>query len=306
MSSHQDKISSRCFVHIPVMLHEVLDYLSISPGMTIVDCTVGTGAHAQEILKALESQGRYIAIDRDKESLALAEDRLKAFGSITTFIHDDFRNIDKILDNLKIKSVDGIFFDLGLSSYQLDTPERGFSMKTDAPLDMRMDRSSYISAYDLINFLSETEISSILKSFGEERWHNRIAHYLVEERACHPITSTGELSRIVLRAIPYQKGYWRIHPATRTFQAFRIAVNRELESLEGALKEAVGLLKKGGRICVISFHSLEDRIVKFTFRDFARRQDLKILTKKPIMAERREVSHNPRCRSAKMRVAQKI
>ena len=293
-------------IHLPVMLAEAMNYLNINPGMAIVDCTVGTGGHAEAILERLQSKGRLIAIDRDKESLTIAQNRLERFGALTTFIHNDFRNLNNILDNLKIHSVDGIFFDLGLSSYQLESPERGFSIKADAPLDMRMDRTSYISAYDLVNFLSEKEISSILKNFGQERWHNRIARWLIKERFRHPISSTAELSTIVLKSIPYQKGYWRIHPATRTFQAFRIAVNRELESLQESLDKAVGLLKKGGRICVISFHSLEDRIAKHGFRKFAAEGIIKVLTPKPVMATQKEVSDNLRSRSAKMRAAEKL
>ncbi|MFH0827854.1 MAG: 16S rRNA (cytosine(1402)-N(4))-methyltransferase RsmH, partial [Candidatus Omnitrophota bacterium] len=204
--------------------------------------------------------------------------------------------------------IDGIVFDLGVSSFQLSDAGRGFSFQSDGPLDMRMDRNSYICAYDLVNNLNEEELAHLLKAFGQERWHNRIARILVQERLRHPITTTGELSRIVLSAIPprFKRFHYRIHPATRTFQAVRIAVNRELESLETAINKAIGLLNPGGRICVISFHSLEDRVVKFTFKKFALEGAIKIITAKPLTPKESEIKDNPRSRSAKFRVAEKI
>src|SRR3989338_8706803 len=234
------------YLHKPVMRQEALKALNLKPGQTIVDATVGTAGHSLEILKAISPGGRLIGIDRDEDSLVIAKERLTEFssqvggstGRLTVDIaHGDFRDINKILSALKVKKIDGILFDLGVSSYKLDSKERGFSFRYDAPLDMRMDKTSYILAYDLVNNLTEKEISEILWMFGEERWHNRIARYLVRERSHSPVATTGQLRDIVLRAIgrPFSPGQ-RIHPATRTFQALRIAVNRELEALEEALR----------------------------------------------------------------------
>ena len=293
-------------VHNPVMLKEILKYLDPKAGETIIDCTIGLGGHSGEILKRISPGGRLIGIDRDSESLSLADKRLKKIGSSYRLIWDDFRNLDKVMSELELEEVDGMFFDLGVSSYQLENPERGFSIKFDGPLDMRMDRQSFISAYDLVNSLSEREISSILKAFGQEHWHNRIANILVRQRNKTPISSTRELTNIVLKAMPYKQRRSRIHPATRTFQAFRIAVNRELEALEITLEKSVSFLRAGGHLCVISFHSLEDRIVKNKFRQFAKEEILSILTKKPLIPQDEEIKINPRCRSAKLRVAQKL
>ena len=302
-------------LHKPVMRQEALKALNLKPGQTIVDATVGTAGHSLEILKAISPGGRLIGIDRDEDSLVIAKERLDEFNSqvdasdrITIDIaHGDFRDINKILSALKVKKIDGILFDLGVSSYQLDSKERGFSFRYDAPLDMRMDKTSYILAYDLVNNLTEKEISDILWMFGEERWHNRIARHLVRERSRGPVATTGQLRDIVLRAIgrPFSPGQ-RIHPATRTFQALRIAVNRELEALEEALRAVPELLKKKGRVCVISFHSLEDRIVKHNFRENSLQGIYKIITKKPLEAGDDETAQNPRSRSAKMRAAVRI
>ena len=291
--------------HKPVMYKEVLEYLNLKPGMTVLDATVGTGAHAYGIVSKIIPGGRLIGIDRDKESLLISRDRLRDFKDNIEFIHQDFRNLDTVLDNLGIKYVNGIFFDLGLSSYQLDSCERGFSIRKDGPLDMRMDRDSYISAYDLVNNLSPREISSILWNFGGEPWNRRIADCIVKERMQSPIATTSQLSRVVLKAVPYYAKNKQIHPATRTFQALRIAVNRELESLQIGLKKAMQYLNTGSRICVISFHSLEDRIVKNSFRDFSRKGVLKIITRRPQSPQDEEVELNARSRSAKLRVAQK-
>lgn len=293
-------------VHNPVMLKEILKYLDPKAGETIIDCTIGLGGHSGEILKRISPGGRLIGIDRDSESLSLADKRLKKIGSSYRLIWDDFRNLDKVMSELELEEVDGMFFDLGVSSYQLENPERGFSIKFDGPLDMRMDRQSFISAYDLVNSLSEREISSILKAFGQEHWHNRIANILVRQRNKTSISSTRELTNIVLKSMPYKQRRSRIHPATRTFQAFRIAVNRELEALEITLEKSVSFLRAGGHLCVISFHSLEDRIVKNKFRQFAKEEILSILTKKPLIPQNEEIKINPRCRSAKLRVAQKL
>lgn len=294
------------FDHSPVMAKEVIESLSLKAGATIVDATIGTGAHARLLLEKIAPDGKLIGIDRDEDSLQLVKKRLQDFGERLTLVHSDFRAIDKVLRELDIKKVDGILFDLGISSYQLDSQERGFSFRYDAPLDMRMDRASHILAYDLVNNLTEKEISDILWTFGQERWHNRIAKYLVKERAQHPVATTGQLKEVVLRAIPHSFSHQRIHPATRTFQALRIAVNRELESLDEALTKLPEFLKKGAFICVISFHSLEDRIVKHNFKENAAQGLYRIVTKKPLEPSQEEIAQNPRARSAKMRVACRI
>jgi 16S rRNA (cytosine1402-N4)-methyltransferase len=293
-------------LHNPVMLKEVIDYLNLKTGQTIVDATIGLGGHSLEILKNIMPGGRLIGIDRDQESLDMAKENLGNFGDACEFIHSNFTDIDKVLENLNIKKIDGVLFDLGLSSFQLGNPERGFSFQSEGPLDMRLDRNSYISAYDLLNNLNEEEISALLWNFGQERWHNRIARYLVQERQKHPIATTKELSNIVIQAIPYKYRNYRIHPATRTFQAVRIAVNRELETLETGLKKAVEFLSRGGRICVISFHSLEDRVVKFGFRQLATNNAINIVTPKPLTPQPSEVRDNPSSRSAKLRVAERL
>ena len=295
-------------LHIPVMLREVIDYLDLAPGQIIVDATVGTGGHSLEILKKITPGGRLIGIDRDEDSLAICRQRFSDFSGSYELVHANFADLDQVLENLGIKKIDGIVFDLGISTYQLKDTERGFSFQQEGPLDMRMDKSSYISAYDLVNNLNENEISSMLWSFGQERWHNRIAHLLVEERRNQPISTTRQLADLVMRAIPYRyrKGYYRIHPATRTFQAVRIAVNRELEILESAIKKAVAILKNKAKICVISFHSLEDRVIKHTFRALKADGLVSIITAKPMTPVASEVAANPSSRSSKFRVAERI
>ncbi len=293
-------------LHVPVMNREIISYLKLEPGDRVVDCTLGMGGHSFEIAKIIGPQGRLIAIDRDNESLSVAKERLKEFCDRCTFVQSDFRRIDEVLSSLEIQEVDGMLFDLGISSYQLDNSSRGFSLKNDGPLDMRMDKDSYISAQDLVNSLSEKEISSILKNFGEERWHNRIARFLVQQRAKNPIESTQDLSDLVMQAIPRRFQNQKIHPATRTFQAFRIAVNRELEALEIALDKCVDYLKKGARLCVISFHSLEDRIVKEKFRQFLKEGKFTLIEKKPLRPTFEETCDNPRSRSARLRIAERI
>ncbi len=292
--------------HIPVMLGEVVDYLNLGPGKVIVDATIGTGGHSKAILERIMPQGKLIGIDRDEESLAVARERLSANSSACEFVYGNFVNLDAILKDLNIKKIDGILFDLGISSYQLQNPGRGFSFQYDGPLDMRLDRNSYISAYDLVNNLNEDEISAMLWNFGEERWHNRIARFLVEEREKHAITTTEQLSKVVVKAIPPKYRHYRIHPATRTFQAVRIAVNRELETIEVAINKALQLLESSARICVISFHSLEDRIVKFGFRKAASEGKIKIITAKPLTPKVAEIKENPSSRSSKLRVAEKL
>lgn len=293
-------------LHIPVMLDEILDYLNLSPGKIIVDATVGTAGHSLEILERIQPQGRLIGIDRDQESLSVASERLRNFGDACELIYGNFLDIDNILKKMNIKKIDGLLFDLGVSSFQLEDPQRGFSFQYEGPLDMRLDRTSFISAYDLVNNLNQGEISALLWAFGQERWHNRIARFLVQERERQPITTTLQLSNIIIRAIPYRYRHYRIHPATRTFQAVRIAVNRELETLETSIAKAIEFLNRSARICVISFHSLEDRIVKLSFRKFSSEGKIKIITPKPLTPTLAEVKNNPSSRSAKLRVAERL
>ena len=293
--------------HKPVMSEEVLSMLKVSDGKVIVDATVGLGGHSAGILEKIMPRGSLIAIDKDDEALAIAQENLRPFGRHCLFMHDDFRNLDKILEDADISGVDGVLFDLGVSSYQLDNPTRGFSIKAEGPLDMRMDRKSFISAYDLLNNLTEEEIASILWRFGQERFSRRIAHGVISARQKAPLSSTRQLADLVLRALPYKaRFHHKIHPATRTFQALRIAVNRELDALDEALKKAALFLNKGGRICVISFHSLEDKIVKENFRQLARTNRFELVFKKILEPSEREVRENPRARSAKMRVIERV
>ncbi len=294
--------------HTPVMCGEVIDFLDLKPGKTILDATLGTAGHAQAILERILPGGRFLGVDRDEASLAVARQRLSEFGSACKLIHGNFVDIDTILENLKVKKVDGAIFDLGISSFQLLDAARGFSFQNEGPLDMRMDKNSYISAYDLVNNLTEEELSTLLWNFGEERWHNRIARILVEERVKVPIATTVQLANIVARSIPvrYRHRFYRIHPATRTFQAVRIAVNRELEILEMAVNKAIAVLEKKARICVISFHSLEDRVIKFAFRKAEAIGLVNILTAKPLTPLSLEVEANPASRSSKLRVAERI
>jgi len=293
-------------IHIPVMLEEVLEHLNLGPGKIVVDGTLGTAGHSLKILEIILPGGRLIGLDRDQKAIESAQERLKNFSDSCDLVHSSFMDMDKALSQLEIKSVDGILLDLGISSVQLDDPERGFTFQVDGPLDMRLDQNSYISAYDLVNNLNEDELSELLWNYGQERWHRRIARFLVEERQKDPISTTQRLRDIVVRATPHKYRYQRIHPATRTFQAIRIAVNRELEILEASIEKAIKLLNKGGRICIISFHSLEDRIVKVGFKNFAGQGLIKIITPKPLEPSDSEVSLNPRSRSAKLRVAERL
>jgi 16S rRNA (cytosine1402-N4)-methyltransferase len=296
--------------HIPVMYREVVELLNISPGAVMVDGTVGLAGHARMIAEKIGPQGKLIGIDRDNQSLAVAKENLSSYGSQCEFVRDDFRHIDRILSERGVTAVDGILLDLGISSFQLNNPERGFSFKNDGPLDMRMDQESYISAYDLINSLSEQEISSLLKNFGEERYHHRIARHLVEQRAKTPFQTTQELSEAIVRSIPGHSRHQKIHPATRTFQALRIAVNHELDELTDLLDMLPEILAPRGRAVFISFHSLEDRLIKRTFRRGAIATDhslpiWRLLQKRPLIASDDKISTNPRSRSAKLRAIEK-
>ncbi|MFA5038467.1 MAG: 16S rRNA (cytosine(1402)-N(4))-methyltransferase RsmH [Candidatus Omnitrophota bacterium] len=293
-------------LHKPVMLQEVLKFLEPKSGMTIVDATAGMGGHSLSLARELGTRGRLVVIDKDEESLDEAKNTLRSSPLACDFEHEDFRNLDKVLDRLGIEGVDSFLFDLGISSYQMDSPQRGFSIRAEGPLDMRMDRTGFISAYDLLNNLTEEEIASILWKFGQERFSRRIARAIVRARQHSPITSTKELSDIIVKALPSKFRFHRIHPATRSFQALRIAVNRELDSLEEALKKAALYLNRGGRICVISFHSLEDKIVKENFRELVKTERYRLLFKKVWRPSEEEVRENPRSRSARMRVIERL
>lgn len=293
-------------MHQSVLLNKAVNFLNLSRGAVVVDATVGGGGHSEEILKRILPGGRLIGIDADRTALSIAEGRLKNFSGSFTLVNDNFRNIDRILKMQNIKHVDAVLLDIGISSYQLDDASRGFSIRSDASLDMRMDQGSGITAYDVINKYKEDKLSEIIEKFGEERFHGRIARFIKDARERKRIETAGELAAIVNRAVGYKYRNLRIHPATRTFQAIRIFVNDELGALEEALKSAIFWLKAGGRIVVISFHSLEDRIVKNIFKGYSKLGVLKIITKKPLIPEHEEVINNPRSRSAKLRVAERI
>lgn len=296
-------MEERC-LHKPALLQETIHFLNPVPGKIIIDATIGGAGHAEEIMRRICPGGMLIGIDRDPESLKIAHERLKSLHGSFKLINKNFRNLKKILEDINIGEVDGILFDLGLSSIQMETRERGFSIKNNGPLDMRMDRKEKLTAKDLVNTLTEGEISRLIKDFGEERFHRRIARGIVVARKKREIQTTAELAGIISSSIPYRSKRGRIHPATRTFQAFRIRVNDELTALEEALGQTPSVLKKGGRLCVISFHSLEDRIVKNVLKEFSTRGAFRILTKKPVVAKQEEVLKNPRARSSKLRAAE--
>lgn len=307
--------------HIPVMLAEVLEYLEPQSGQVFIDCTVGGGGHALEIVKRIVPEGKLIGIDRDEEALRAAADRLKRYSENVILEKGNFAEISAIVERLGIRAADGVLFDLGVSSHQLESAERGFSFRHDAPLDMRMDTGQKITVRELVNTLSEQQLAELIWKLGEERWAKRIAKFIIERRARGPIETTGELVEIILAAIPTGARTETIHPATRTFQAFRIAVNRELESLEKGLDAAISLLAQSGRICVLSYHSLEDRIVKQSFNRHAGKcrcpaglpvcacgseKTIKILTRRPVVPSDEEIRANLRARSAKLRAAEKL
>lgn len=300
----KDLVSSgKGFLHRPVLLAECMEYLEPRDGGIYVDCTAGAGGHSREILRLSSPGGRVVAIDADPQAVELLQASLSEFGSRATVVHANFAQLDRVAEELQLREVDGILFDLGVSSMQLETPERGFSYSVDGPLDMRMDPRTPVTAEQLVNELDYAELARLFREYGEERWAARIARFIVERRARKRITTTAELVDIVKDAIPAAARRSGPHPAKRVFQALRIAVNRELEALEKALPVATLLLKDGGRIVVISFHSLEDRIVKTWFRKCSQ---LVVLTKKPVTPSAQEVLENPRARSAKLRAAQRV
>jgi len=292
--------------HYPVMYREVLELLDVEKRKVVVDCTAGIGSHSYKLLEAMGKEGFLIGIDRDQNSLNVANARLEPFKGRFSLVRDNFVNLDKILGDLDIEKVDAFLFDLGISTYQLSDSARGFSFLEEGPLDMRMDKDSFLSAYDLVNNLSEVELGNIFKKFGEERYSRRVAHFLVGVRKDKPISTTSQLRDLIIQAIPGKARGGRIHPATRIFQALRIAVNRELETIGAALSCAVSHLGRGGRIGVISFHSLEDRIVKHLYKDYSAKNILKIINRKPFIPTEEERGENRPSRSAKLRVAEKI
>ncbi len=269
-----------------------------------MDGTVGLGGHARALLDA--GAGRLIGIDRDLDALERARDVLTPWAERTSLVHADFRHLGQVLGSLGLERVDGVLVDLGVSSLQLDAPDRGFSFRRDEPLDMRMDRTSGIDAAEWLRTVSETELADVVFRYGEERHSRRVARAVVRERATRPIETTGQLAAVVRRAIRV-RGWQRIDPATRTFQAIRIAVNRELDQLDAFVADALARLQVGGRLAVIAFHSLEDRIVKHTLRamEQAGTVPVRVLTKKPIVPDGDEVAINPRARSARLRVAER-
>ncbi len=292
--------------HTPVMLEEVLAYLQPSPGKVIVDGTVGEGGHSEGILGKITPDGYLIGIDQDDDALRVSRRRLSHFGEAFTLVQGNFRDIERIVVGAGFERVNGIVLDLGVSRMQLTTPERGFSFREEGPLNMRMDKRGQITAFDLVNNLSEEELANLIYRYGEERYSRRIARQIIRERQQSPVTTTSRLAEVVSLAFPPRERYRRMHPATRTFMALRIAVNRELEVLPDALDGAVSLLEAKGRLCVITFHSLEDRIVKHRFKEFAQEKRVNILTKKPLRPSPAEVDSNPPSRSAKLRVVEKI
>jgi 16S rRNA (cytosine1402-N4)-methyltransferase len=289
--------------HVPVMTAEVVHFLRPEGGGLFVDCTVGLGGHARALLEA--GATRLLGLDRDLDALARARETLAPWRDRVELVHADYRAIDAVLDSRGIATVDGALADLGVSSMQFDAPGRGFSFQRDEPLDMRMDQSSGETAADLVARSTEEQLADAIFQYGEERFSRRIARAIVEARHDAAIETTGRLAAIVRRAMPH-RGYSRIDPATRTFQALRIWVNRELDGLDRFVEAAVRRLRAGARLVVITFHSLEDRIVKHTLRALQQRDGLvQVLTKKPIIAGDEEVERNPRARSAKLRAAER-
>ncbi len=307
--------------HIPVMTEEVIDNLITREDGLYVDATLGLGGHTKSILDHTNYQSRIIGLDVDEEAIAIASNNLSKHKSNVVFRNSNFSEIDRVLLDLEIAEVDGIVADLGMSSFQLDSSQRGFSFIRDERLDMRMDARLRFTAFDLVNEMSVDEISKVLKVYGEERWSRRIAKRIVQRREDKSISTSADLANLVYEAIPRKFHPARIHPATKTFQAFRIAVNHELDNIEEFIGKAIPLLKTGGRLVIISFHSLEDRIVKNLFQNLyspcicppdlpmcgcGKKSEINIITRSPLIPSEEEVMNNPRSRSAKMRVGEKL
>ncbi|CEN84092.1 16S rRNA (cytosine(1402)-N(4))-methyltransferase RsmH [Paraclostridium sordellii] len=309
------------FHHVSVLLNECIDNLNIKPDGVYVDCTMGGAGHSKEIVKKLSKDGLFIGFDQDINAINTARERLSEYSDRVKFVHGNFENLKEELENLGIYKIDGVLADLGVSSHQLDEADRGFSYMQDAPLDMRMDVRCSFSAHDVVNTYSEEELAKIIKDYGEDNWAKRIAKFIVEERKEKSIETTGELVDIIKKAIPKKARIDGPHPAKRTFQAIRIEVNNELGVITNMIDDAAQMLNEGGRICIITFHSLEDRIVKKEFKDLAtdcicpsylpicqcdKEALVKVITRKPILPTTEEVEENPRSRSAKLRVAERI
>lgn len=305
------------FQHTSVLLEETIANLKIKPDGTYVDGTLGGAGHAREVCRRLSATGRFIGIDQDEAAIAAAGERLREFGERVTIIRSNYCDMVPRLQEIGIQSVDGIMLDLGVSSYQLDNAERGFTYREDAPLDMRMDQRSALSAYEVVNGYSEEQLFRILRDYGEERFAGKIARNICTARKNEPIRTTGELTEIIKRSIPARIRATGGHPAKRSFQAIRIEVNQELKVLEESLDGMIDLLNDGGRICVITFHSLEDRIVKNIFRknehpctcppEFpvcvcGKKSRGTVITRKPVLPSEEEMAANPRSKSAKLRV----
>ncbi|MFR8371903.1 MAG: 16S rRNA (cytosine(1402)-N(4))-methyltransferase RsmH [Anaerotignum faecicola] len=308
------------FHHISVLLNECIDNLNITPDGIYVDGTMGGGGHSLEIAKRLTT-GRLICIDQDPNAHEAAGKRLAEYKDRITFVRDNFGNIANILDSIGIEKIDGMLLDIGVSSHQLDEAERGFSYQQDAPLDMRMNPDRPFSAYDVVNGYDEDELDRVIFTYGEERWARRIAQFIVKEREAKPIETTGELVDIIKKAVPKGARKDGPHPAKRTFQAIRIEVNGELEVLQRAIDDVAARLAVGGRLCIITFHSLEDRIVKEAFRKqenpcicppqfpvcvCGKKPLGRVITRKPILPSKEELEENPRSRSAKLRVLEGV
>ena len=321
MAFDRNAQQDQAYGHRPVLLDECLEALAIRPDGIYVDGTLGRAGHSLEILRRLGPKGRLIGVDRDETAIQAAQERLAEFAGRFTLVHSNFSRIGEILDELGIRQVDGMLFDLGVSSPQLDEAERGFSYLQDAPLDMRMDRSAALTARDVVNTWSYEELRRILFAYGEERYAPAIARAMVRQREQQAIETTGELTELIKKAMPPAALREKQHPAKRSFQAIRIAVNGELEELEPMLQAAVEHLAVGGRLAVISFHSLEDRIIKKTFQQLAtgctcppefpvcvcgKKPRIRLVSRKPITATQAELTYNPRARSAKLRVAEKL
>jgi len=296
------------YEHIPVLVEEVLAGLACRQGGIYVDCTVGQGGMTRKILESIGPTGRVLGIDRDETALTMTRRRLTNFAPQLKLIHGNFGDIQAHVRAAGLLRVDGIVFDLGVSSVQLNDARRGFSFAADGPLDMRMDRSTGRTAAELVAQLSESELSNLIFQYGEERFARRIARALVQVRIDRPLQTTNDLVSAIRSAVPASYRHGRIHCATRTFQALRIAVNRELEVLDSAFRAAAEMLMPGGRLCIISFHSLEDRIAKQTIRDLSQGAEplLMRMTKKPVTASETELAANPRARSAKLRIAERV
>jgi 16S rRNA (cytosine1402-N4)-methyltransferase len=307
------------FHHEPVMIKEVIASLLVGKTGIYVDGTVGGAGHAYEILR--QTDAFLVGIDCDSEALQAAEKKLAEFGSRKILVKANFVDLGSVLESLNIEKVDGVLLDLGVSSHQLDVAQRGFSFNQEAPLDMRMDRNIRLSAHDIVNSFAQSELEKIIRTYGEEKMAGRIARTISQKRQLKPIETTTQLAAIVASSMPAKLKWKKIHPATRTFQAIRIAVNNELDNIKPAIKDATQALKSGGRLCVISFHSLEDRLVKNEFRNLAcgcecpkgipycvcqKETKLKIITKKALLPSLEEIENNPRARSAKLRVAQRV